>query len=299
MAYRCNRCARQTQEAGDNTNCITYLEKPKAAPILTAFFLTSILKTHRWPGEPWGAGLNLEAGQIRIKHQMKFKFVKVKCDTWQIIKALVPHGMQMEIGKKSPCRNNTEKKTRRSFSFGLSSSCCVPFAPGFAKFTYISLFRPWFCSWCLLHAFGRSACRSRKSFASTRSMAKTGFVWEISPFLVFPKLWRQNHDKQGGLTCRLFEHLQGAMRPQYREGYKLRYRLSRKTPLWSSMFLILLTGPEHWPVAVGENLARSWDENLARAPHKSFDTSTFNNYMAPARSSRKERGLHQDLHMMF
>ena len=76
-------------------------------------------------------------------------------------------------------------------------------------------------------------------------MAKTGFVWEISPLLVFPKLWRQNHDKQGGLTCRLFEHLQGAMRPQYREGYKLQYRLSRKTLLWSSMFLILLTGPEH------------------------------------------------------
>ena len=50
------------------------------------------------------------------------------------------------------------------------------------------------------------------------------------------KLWRPNHDKQGGLTRRLFEHLQGAMRPQYREGYKLRYRLSRKTPLWSSMF---------------------------------------------------------------
>jgi hypothetical protein len=60
------------------------------------------------------------------------------------------------------------------------------------------------------------------------------------------KLWRPNHDKQGGLTRRLFEHLQGAMRPQYREGYKLRYRLSRKTPLWSSMFLILLTGPEHY-----------------------------------------------------
>ena len=37
------------------------------------------------------------------------------------------------------------------------------------------------------------------------------------------------------------------MRPQYREGYKLRYRLSRKTPLWSSMFfLISLTGPEHY-----------------------------------------------------
>ena len=34
------------------------------------------------------------------------------------------------------------------------------------------------------------------------------------------------------------------MRPRYREGYKLRYRLSRKTPLWSSMFLILRTGPE-------------------------------------------------------
>jgi hypothetical protein len=43
-----------------------------------------------------------------MKHQMKFQFVKVKSDTWQIIKALVPHGMQMEIGKKSPCRNNTE-----------------------------------------------------------------------------------------------------------------------------------------------------------------------------------------------
>ena len=108
MAYRCNRCAHQTQEAGDNTNCITYLEKPKAARTLTAFFLTSILKTHRWPGELFSAGLNLEAGQRRIKHQMKFKFVKVKCDTWQIFKALVPHGMQMEIGKKSPCRNNTE-----------------------------------------------------------------------------------------------------------------------------------------------------------------------------------------------
>ena len=108
MAYRCNRCARQTQEAGDNTNCITYLEKPKAARTLTAFFLTSILKTHRCAGEPLSAGLNLEAGQIRMKHQMKFQFVKVKSDTWQIIKALVSHGMQMEIGKKSPCRNNTE-----------------------------------------------------------------------------------------------------------------------------------------------------------------------------------------------
>jgi hypothetical protein len=108
MAYRCNRCAHQTQEAGDNTNCITYLEKPKAARTLTAFFLTSILKTHRCAGEPLSAGLNLEAGQIRMKHQIKFQFVKVKSDTWQIIKALVPHGMQMEIGKKSPCR-----KTRR------------------------------------------------------------------------------------------------------------------------------------------------------------------------------------------
>ena len=60
------------------------------------------------------------------------------------------------------------------------------------------------------------------------------------------KLWRQNHDKQGGLTHRLFEHLQGAMRPQYRAGYKLRYRLSRKTPLWPSMFLVLPTGPEKY-----------------------------------------------------
>lgn len=60
------------------------------------------------------------------------------------------------------------------------------------------------------------------------------------------KLQRQSHDRQGGLTRRLFEHLQGAMRPRYREGYKLRYRLSRKTPLWSSMFLILSTGAEHF-----------------------------------------------------
>lgn len=63
MAYRCNRCARQTQEAGKNTNDIKILRKPKAARTLTAFFLTSILKTHRCAGEPLSAGLNLEAGK--------------------------------------------------------------------------------------------------------------------------------------------------------------------------------------------------------------------------------------------
>ena len=83
----------------------SYLEKPKAARTLTAFFLTSILKTHRCAGEPLSAGLNLEAGQIRVKHQMKFQFVEAKSDTWQIIKALVPHGMQ--------ARNHRVATTRR------------------------------------------------------------------------------------------------------------------------------------------------------------------------------------------
>ena len=124
MAYRCNRCAHQTQEAGDNTNCITYLEKPKAAWTLTAFFLTSIIKTHRCAGEPLSAGLNLEAGQIRMKHQMKFQFVKVKSDTWQIIKALVSHGMQMEIGKKRK-KAKTLQTSKHGETNSVSHACPI------------------------------------------------------------------------------------------------------------------------------------------------------------------------------
>ena len=68
----------------------------------------------------------------------------------------------------------TCQKSPKFFSFGCSSSCRVPLAPGFAKFSYISLFRPWICSWDLLHDSERSARGSWKSFSSTRFMDSSG-----------------------------------------------------------------------------------------------------------------------------
>ena len=140
----------------------------------------------------------------------------------------------------------TCQKTRRSFSFGRSSSCCVPSAPGFAKFTCISLFRPWFCSWYLLHDFGRSARRSRKSFASTRFMAKTGFVWEISPLLVFPwpLAWAKTQSCSGNSAGSCLG-LQGAIVAATRSKQKKSYTcyLLAKDMLWPMVVNCSMLGP--------------------------------------------------------
>ena len=50
---------------------------------------------------------------------------------------------------------------------------------------------------------------------------------------------RKMHPSQGGLSRRFLEHMCGTIRSRYRESFKLRYRLSRRSVPWSSFFMVL------------------------------------------------------------
>lgn len=71
--------------------------------------------------------------------------------------------------------------------------------------------------------------------------------WSVSwRYVGIGKHQRKMHPNQGGLSRRFLEHMCGTIRSRYRESFKLRYRLSRRSAPWSSFFMVCLTGSEAW-----------------------------------------------------